>query len=30
VIVRGMSEIGCIDRSGTVKRLPDFLQWSDL
>lgn len=30
LIVRGISEIGCIDRTGAVKRLPDFLQWSDL
>lgn len=27
LIVRGQSEIACIDRKGVVKRLPDYLQF---
>jgi acyl-CoA thioester hydrolase len=26
-IVRATSEIACVDRSGAVRRLPDYLQW---
>ncbi len=30
LIVTGQSEIACIDRQGTVKRLPDYLQFASV